>query len=933
MMEHDETRYYTNKCAQYDDARKGKIKVCVYRNHSGTSIAKNIFFSMLMMFTFAIKLQSVENMTTQKRVFKTVLSNGLTVLIHQKKASPKVALQMWYNVGSKHEQQGEKGMAHFLEHMIFKGTDSMLSEADINAVSQKLAAYANAFTSYDYTAYVFDVPVANWDKMLPIYADCMQNCSFLQDHMNSEVQAVIQELKMYRDDYHWVLADGLITNIFESHPYHYPIIGYKQDLWNLQRETFFKFYHKYYVPNNAAFVVVGDVDPVDALAKIEAVLGTIPRGQDVVHPEFFFNDELQSKSFSIYRELEQAFCMMSFVVPGGREKKDFIFDIIGSLLANGKGSRLHTKLVDELELAISVSAMCYGLFERGIFFLSFKPKHEKDIPAIKEIIFNEIKALAYEPIPEEQMRRAIKIAQIDYQHLLEDTTKQASAIGAAFTGFQDEEYPFDYCNYNPDTIVSEIQTLLQRYFRPSLCFYGEVVKAAQEDKPYLQQLQEESDALDTKILSGKERKTLVEGGRYVDSVIVEKLPIQKFPHPEEYMLANGLKVLLYHNDEVDLAECALRYKADYQYDTPDLQGIGHLVAKMMMEGTMRYPGLSFVQEAESYGITLYTNAGHIECSMLSADLPKGLDLIGEMVQGSTFDASAFDRIKNVTKSQLVQFWDTPKRSINQVVAEHVYGKHPYANMSLGTQESLQKISKDMAYAFYKKVLTPQDSVLVVAGNFDPKTIKQNIEQHFGQWTGSKVESISYPALSGVHQQTIDIMKQRDQIVVAFAGISVDRLSEEYDPLLIFNQLLTVGMNSYLFLLREQSGLFYSVGGSLLHGSGTQPGMIFIKTIVSKDRLQEAQDAISSCLDNSVDRVTEQEFDEAKEMVINTFPALFETNEATANTFMFLDKYKLPYDYFEKRISTIRAMKLEDMKQVVRQYLNSKKLLCVRIGRI
>jgi len=932
-MKHDEATYNTYESAQQYHARKRNCKKCFWKNHSSTSIAKNIFFSMLIVFIFAIKLQSVENMSTHKKVFKSVLSNGLTVLIHQKKAAPKVALQMWYNVGSKHEQPGERGMAHFLEHMIFKGTDTMLSEADINAVSQKLAAYANAFTSYDYTAYVFDVPVANWDKMLPIYADCMQNCSFLQDHMNSEVQAVIQELKMYRDDYHWTLADGLITNIFESHPYHYPIIGYKQDLWNLQRETFFKFYHKYYVPNNAAFVVVGDVDPLEALGKIEKVLGAIPRGQDVVHPEFFFNDELQAKTFSIYRELEQAFCMMSFVVPGGREKKDFIFDIIGSLLVNGKGSRLHIKLVDELELATSVSSMCYGLFDRGVFFISFKPKHEKDIPAIKEIIFNEIRALAYEPIPEEQMRRALKIAQIDYQHLLEDTTKQASAIGSAFIGFQDEEYPFEYCNYNPDTIVSEIQALLQRYFRKSLCFYGEVIKAAQEDQPYLKQLQEESDALDSKILSGKDRKTLVEAGRYVDSIVVEKLPVQKFPAPEVYTLANGLKILLSHNDEVDLVECALRYKADYQYDTQDLLGMGHLVAKMMLEGTVKYPGLSFVQEAESYGVTLYTNAGHIECSMLSEDLRKGLELIGQMVQEAAFDEAAFDRIKNVTKSQLTQFWDTPKRSINQVVAEQVYGKHPYANMSLGTEESLQKISKDMAYDFYKKVLTPQDSVLVVVGNFDPKTIKQDIENYFGSWTGGKIEDLQYPVIQATAPKTVDIVKQRDQIVVAFAGLSIDRLHPWYDALLVFNQLLVVGMNSYLFSLREQSGLFYTISGSLLHGSGTQPGIVFIKTIVSKDRLQEAQDAILNCLDTSINNVTEQEFDEAKEMVINTFPSLFETNEASASAFMFLDKYNLPYDYFEKRISLIRAMKLDDMKHAVKQYLNSKNLMCVRIGRM
>ena len=142
-----------------------------------------------------------------KRVHKFTLSNGLTVLVCPKKQSSKVSLQLWYNVGSKHEVNGEKGMAHFIEHMIFKGTKDLLTESDINMITQKLSGYANAFTSYDYTGYLFDLPVANWAKVLPVFADCMQNCTFDQEHMNSEVKAVIQELKMYRDDFSWTLAD------------------------------------------------------------------------------------------------------------------------------------------------------------------------------------------------------------------------------------------------------------------------------------------------------------------------------------------------------------------------------------------------------------------------------------------------------------------------------------------------------------------------------------------------------------------------------------------------------------------------------------------------------------------------------------------------------------------------------------------------------
>lgn len=887
------------------------------------------------MLFLSIILQSVEimNMNSEKKVFKYVLSNGLTVLICPKKNAPKVALQMWYNVGSKHEQPSEKGMAHFLEHMIFKGTDKMLSETDINAMSQKLSAYANAFTSYDYTAYVFDVPVANWDQMLPIYADCMQNCSFLQDHMNSEVKAVIQELKMYRDDYRWALADGLIGNIFESHPYHFPIIGYKQDLWNLQRETFLKFYHKYYVPNNAAFVVVGDVNPQEALEKIKNVFDAIPRGKDVVHPEFFFNDELQSKSFSLYREVEQAHCMMAFVVPGAQEKKDFLFDIIGTLLANGKGSVLYQRLVDELSLVVSVSSMTYDLFDRGVFFIEFKPRKEKDIEKIKEIIYQEIEKIALGQISETQLRRALKVSEIDHENMFEDVHKQASAIGKSFIAIQDEEYPFNYCNYNPSTIVKDIQSLLQRYIRKSLSFFGEVINVDNSDKEILNLIQEESDKLDTKILSGKERETLIEPARYATTVIAKKLENKDFPTSESYTLANGLKVLLYQSSDVNLVDCTLRYKADNHWDADEQQGIGYLVSKMMLEGTQKYPNFEFTKEAESYGIGFETTPGWISATMLSQDIAKGFELMSEMIQSSAFSQQAFNRIKEKTKAQLIQFWDTPKRSINQIAAQEIYKNHPYSKMILGTEETLNNISRDQAYDFYKKILTPKEAVLVVVGNFDSSKIKSEIEQYFSQWQGEQITDLEFPSISEVTSKTIDIFKNRDQVVLAFAGLSVDRMHPDFDALQVFNQLLTGSMNSYLFALREQTGLFYTIGGSLVLNADKQPGMIFIKTIVSKDRLLEAERVILDCLETSIDKVTEEDFDEAKEMVINSFPAMFETIEDSAQAFLFLDKYSLPASYFNQKIESIRAMKLEDMKLIVKKYLQVNKLQSIRIGRI
>lgn len=149
----------------------------------------------------------------ENNVVKKVLPNGLTVLIIEKPNTEDVAIQLYYKVGSRDEETNEKGIAHLLEHMVFKGTD-ILSETDILALTNKLSGYANAFTSYDCTSFIFNFPKRYWHHALPVLASCMHNCTFKDDLLNAEFKAVIQELKMNRDNYPRQLVEELVTSVF-----------------------------------------------------------------------------------------------------------------------------------------------------------------------------------------------------------------------------------------------------------------------------------------------------------------------------------------------------------------------------------------------------------------------------------------------------------------------------------------------------------------------------------------------------------------------------------------------------------------------------------------------------------------------------------------------------------------------------------------------
>lgn len=371
-----------------------------------------------------VKKDTGFNVDNDALVLKKILSNGMTVLVRPMHNIPKVALQIWYNVGSKDEKSGEKGIAHLIEHMIFKGTKT-LSEGDLNAIAHKLSGSINAHTSWDYTGYEFEFPTQHWKETLPIMADCMRNVAFRDEPLNSEMKTVIQELKMYKDSYQMSLIEELMASIFVEHPYHYPIIGFKQDIWHFYGDNLRAFYKKHYWPNNATLVVVGDVVPAEVFALAQEQFGSIPANPTYVKDQYYLNRDIVSKSVTLYRDIQQPFALCAFVLPGFKERNEQILEVTSWVLGAGKSSRLQQKLVDELQLVTSLETTYWDLFDHSLFFVVFEPKNVQDIARIEQVIAQEIECVIADGITDHEILRAIRQAQMRLYSIMEDSGKQA----------------------------------------------------------------------------------------------------------------------------------------------------------------------------------------------------------------------------------------------------------------------------------------------------------------------------------------------------------------------------------------------------------------------------------------------------------------------------------------------------------------------------
>ncbi len=885
-------------------------------------------------------------------IHKTVLDNGLTILIHPVATIPKVAIQLWYNVGSKDEKDGQRGLAHLLEHMIFKGTN-LLSESDITMIAHKLSGNCNAFTSHDYTAYLFDLPKQNWEVALPLLANCMRECTFKEDLLNAELKAVIQELKMYKDDYYTSLCEEMLAAIFTQHPYHYPIIGYKQDLWSITRQGLLSFYKQHYIPNNATLVIVGDVSADDAFEQAQKAFGSIAADRAYKKEIHTYVPDILAQTVTLRRDIQQPLLMYAWVVPGLRENQNHVMEAARWILGEGKGSRLYKKLIDEQALATDIQVDLYELFDQSVLFVHIDPVDEAAMPTIEKIIAEEVKRLHIEDVSEQEFQRARKLSHMEHLGVFENNQKMAYEIGQAFLATGSENTIFEFAaridankpfgSMERGARVERLpfeQGFLRQFFKKNITLSrmhkGIILPLTEAQRAEWLALQEESDKQDAVILSRKVRESVVECGVFVEQVTVNEAARFTYPHAQKSVLSNGLSVLWHPAKQTPKIDIILDFKAAPYYDPENAQGLVNFMSEMMLEGTQDYTDEQLAAAAESRGISIDVRAGTLCMSMLMQELEFALELLAQIVTKATFPEKNIEKIRTQILAEITHFWDSPAEFAGQLARTAVYDGHPYHKNTLGDAKMVKKIKCADIVDAYHAWISPDGARLAIVGDLAGIDVMGMLESALHRWKGQKVPDILFPSLQPIHARTIDYPINRDQIVLSYAGQSVTRLDKNFDALLLFDQMFSGGvlgsMSSYLFQLREQTGLFYTIGGSLVAHADEQPGMVYIRTIVSPDRAGEAERLIEGAIAAAKDKIASADLEHARNALVNAMVDNFESNSATAQAFLFLDRFAFPADYFDTRLQQLKTISIDDIKHAVSQVLDLNKLVKIRVGR-
>jgi zinc protease len=285
-----------------------------------------------------------------------VLDNGLKILLAEDHKSPSVTFQIWYRVGGRNEKDGKSGLAHFLEHMMFKGTATTGPE-EYSRIVAKNGGRSNAFTSNDMTVYFATMSREKIGIEIDLEADRMANALLGETYFEPEKKVIQEERRLRTEDNPAAALSEVASAVaFVIHPYRRPVVGWMEDIQNLTRQDLADFYKLYYAPNNAVIVIVGDFSTAEILPKVKAAFEKIPRGApppvvDVVEPE-----QRGERRVTLKKEAELASSLMFYQAPNLKSTDNFALDLLAVVLAGGRSSRLHHELVYQKRLVRGVDA-------------------------------------------------------------------------------------------------------------------------------------------------------------------------------------------------------------------------------------------------------------------------------------------------------------------------------------------------------------------------------------------------------------------------------------------------------------------------------------------------------------------------------------------------------------------------------------------------
>ncbi len=852
---------------------------------------------------------------------KFTLDNGLTLIVHEDRKAPIVAVNVWYHVGSRNETPGKTGYAHLFEHLMFQGSGNSQGEY-LELVDKIGATDLNGTTWFDRTNYYQTVPKNALDRVLFLESDRMGHMlEAIDQDVLDEQRGVVQNEKRQGDNEPYAMVwERLLKQVFPApHPYSWETIGSMEDLEAASLEDMQEWFKSYYGPNNAVIVIAGDISPAEARERVEYWFGEIPPGPPVTKLEEWIPRHSAERREVMQDRVPQERIYLAWTGPRWGTRDAHQLQMALDILSGGKNGRLYKRLVYNDQVATDVDLGAYFFEIAGLIIAEVSVKPGEDIAAVEAAFRDEIATFIAEGPTRKELERVKTEVHAAFIRGVEKVGGPGSKSDVLA---RNEIYGNDpgYYMRQLDDIESAGRRDVQRLAGEWLGqppYVGHIV-------PFDQSLAAFNEPAD--------RSQLPEPADPDPAV---------FPAFERRILSNGLELRVIERSTVPVVEMELVFDAGYAADHPERAGEASLTMAMLDEGAGKLDALEISEQLSMLGASLGATAGldsvSVGLSALREKLDESLELFASVVLDPTFPEADLERLRTQYINSIRQEKTQPIGIALRLLPGLLYGdNHSYAQPLSGTgsETSIAAITRDDLVNWHTNWFRPNNATLLVVGDISADEIAARIEALFADWEPAEVPEKNIATVATNVTETIYLVDKPG------AEQSIIFASQLIEPMADGDEVAISAMNDVLggqfaarinMNLREDKGWSYGARSLIYDTSAQRPFIAYapVQSDKTKESLTEMRREIREVRD--VNPPQEDELVRVQRSRTLSLPGSWETNAAVLGALDEIVSFDLPDDYWNTYAQNLNRLQLEDVRRAAVETLDPDRLTWVVVG--
>jgi zinc protease len=927
--------------------------------------------------TGANAFQKVESDAASGITEYKLKSNGLSVLLAERHASPVVTVMVIYKVGSRNEAVGYTGSTHFLEHMMFKGTAKHDPQkgTGIDDVLKPTGAINNATTFYDRTLYYEVAPASALESCLELEADRMRGALLRESDRQSEMTVVRNELERNENYASNILDLQVFATAFREHPYHHPVIGWRSDVEGVPTARLRQFYKDFYYPDNATLLVIGDFKTAPTLDMVAQFFGKLPKNPTPL-PRVYTQEPPQEgeRRFVVQKGEELPKVMLGYHIPKATDPDTWPLEVLASLLGDQdrQSSRLYKRLVDT-GLASQVSAYNFSLRDPGLFTLFASATAGTQLPPIEKSLKDEIRKLATEPVSDAELDRAKTAVWKKLKLDAADPSGLANQIAEAIA-VADWKWWLSIEPKVKAVTKQDVQRVAAKYFQDKNATVGyylprekktegalekkeavekkqptdspepvkpEVPVTPAESKkpgllvvPIMEEFGNESEAQSppAKLMATPNVTIASASGAGAGDTTLKSDIASKV---KKKVLANGLTVLVYPIPGSGVVGVSAKLRGGQARRTPEKTLVPDLVGELLTKGSAGLSKEDLADQLEKFGTHFSPGVenfyGDFKSTVVSEDLGPFLKLACTVLQSPEFKTEELDKAKKIKESELTDaMTETAEVAVNNLLQTLYKPDNVFYQKTFPKQiEELKTINVQDLKDFHQKYYGPQNTVLAVVGDVEPDKAFQLVDAAFSNWS-TKAEVVakelekplqwSVPAQKNI---TAQIPEKSSVDIIFGRPVPVSIRSPEFHASQVANAALghdTIA--SRLAVIREKHGLTYGVQSSFLDNADRNAPWI-IQLSVNPENTEKAsklvKEIVADYYNNGIrpDELKAEVRRLAGEYVVYRM----RTPEQIADALTKYELLGLGPEFMDKHPQKLLNVRKEQVDQFIRKYMN------------